>query len=218
VAESLRLYGRHFFRALPLGLPLAVADQLALHLTSVESIVVLVALAPAFTLGYGVATVLLQEDRGVERPGGSWWVTLGVGTLVFLPAAAFFPWFALASVAWLGLVGLVVPVALIEGLGARETVRRALQLGRADYVHAVGSLATLVVLFWLTRLALTLLLHSQADTAIRAAVFLADIVLAPLLFLGPSLLYLDQVARIGSRSRRPRRTHDADLPDAHDAH
>jgi hypothetical protein len=214
VAESLRLYGRHFLRALPLGLPLAVADQLALDLSAAGRVLVLLAFAPVFSAGYAVATALVIG----ERPSGGWRVALVTGTAAFAPAALFFPWFALASVAWLGLVGLVVPVALIERLGVRDTVRRALRLGRADYVHAVGSLATLVILFWLTRLALALLLESQADNTIRAAVFLADLVLAPLLFIGPALLYFDQAARVGSRSRRRRRTQDADLPDALDAH
>jgi hypothetical protein len=216
VAESIRLYGRRFWPALLLGLPLAVADQLALDLNALGRVLVLVAFAPVFTLGYAVGTTLAVPDR----PGGRWWVAMLVGTVVFVPAALFFPWFALASVAWLGLAGLVVPVALIERTGLRATIRRAVQLGRADYVHAAGSLATLVLLFWMTRIALALVLRSQADNTVRVAVFLADVVLAPLLFLGPALLYFDQVARVGSPSRRARRrsTSDADLPDADDAH
>jgi len=217
VAESIRLYGRRFWPALVLGLPVAVADQLALDLNVLGRVLVFVVFAPFFTLAYGTAVTLTFPDR--EARGG-WKTTLVAGTAVFLPAALFFPWFALASVAWLGLVGLVVPVALIEGTGIRESIRRATTLGRADYVHAVGSLATLVLLFWLTRIALALLLRSQADNTIRVAVFLADLVLAPLIFLGSALLYLDQAARVGSPSRRSRtrRTRDADLPDADDAH
>jgi hypothetical protein len=215
VAESLRLYGRRFWAALPLGLPLAVADQLALDLNRLGGVIVLVLLAPVFTLAYALAVQLAAERR--ERRG--WGVAMLAGTLVFLPAALTFPWFALASVAWLGLVGLVVPVALLERAGLTATLRRALDLGRADYVHAVGSLATLVLLFFLTRLALTLVLREQADNTIRVAVFLADLVLAPLIFLGAALLYFDQAARVGSRPRRrTRRTRDADVPDAHDAH
>jgi hypothetical protein len=217
VAESIRLYGRRFWPALVLGLPVAAADQLALDLNVLGRVLVFVVCAPFFTLAYGCAVALAFPDREVR---GRWLTTLAVGTVVFLPAALFFPWFALVSVAWLGLVGLVVPVTLIEGTGFRESIRRAMTLGRADYVHAVGSLATLVLLFWLTRIALALLLRSQADNTIRVAIFLADLVLAPLLFLGSALLYLDQAARVGSPSRRSRtrRTRDADLPDADDAH
>jgi hypothetical protein len=216
VAETIRLYGRRFWPALLLGLPLAVADQLSIDLNALGRVLVLLAFSPVFTLAYAVATTLAVP----ERPGGGWWTAMLVGTAIFVPAALFFPWFALASVAWLGLAGLVVPVALVERTGPRATIRRAFQLGRADYVHAVGSLATLVILFWLTRIALALVLRSQADNTIRVAVFLADLVLAPLLFLGPALLYFDQAARVGSPSRRARRrsTPDADLPDADDPH
>jgi hypothetical protein len=192
VAEALRLYGRRFAVALPIGLPLAVADQLALDLSLAGRALALIVLAPFFTLAYAAACVLAAG----ERPRAGWATALIVGTAVFVPAAVFFPWFALASVAWLGLVGLVVPVALLERLGVRDTLRRAVRLGRADYVHAVGSLATLVILFWLTRIALALVLRTQADNTIRVAVFLADVVLAPLLFLGAALLYFDQAARI----------------------
>ena len=216
VAEAMRLYGSHFFPALLLGIPVALSNQLALDLNSLGRVLVLLVFAPAFTLAYGAATALAAP----ERPGGGWAVALIVGTAVFVPAALCFPWFALASVAWLGVAGLVVPVALIERTGIRATIRRGLQLGRADYVHAVGSLATLVLLFWLTRIALALVLRSQADNTIRVALFLADLVVAPLLFLVPALLYFDQAARVGSPSRRARRrsTRDADLPDADDAH
>jgi hypothetical protein len=116
-----------------------------------------------------------------------------------VPAALLFPWFALAGVLWLGLVGLGVPAALREGTSFSASLRRGLDLGKADYVHAAGSLATLVVLFFLMRIGLALLLESQADNAIRTAIFLSDTVLAPLLFLGGAILYDDQAARLERR-------------------
>ena len=72
-------------------------------------------------------------------------------------------------------------------------------LGRVDLVHSIGALAALVVLFVLTRVVLALVLESQADNTVRTAIFLADSVLAPLLFLGGALLYVDQEARLRSR-------------------
>ena len=133
-------------------------------------------------------------------------VALVLGTLAFLPAAIFFPWFAILSVAWLALVGLVVPVVMIEHLPARAALRRAVELCRADYAHALGSLATLVIAFVLSRVALAFLLREQADNTIRAAVFVADVIVSPLLFLGAALLYFDQAARVDSapRARRSR--------------
>lgn len=201
VAEAIRLYGRSVRRALPLGLPVAVADVVAFGLPVAERILVLLAAAPAFTLAFAWSSAL----AGAVRPGRPTWLrALLLGTLVFLPAAVFFPWFAILSVAWLALAGLVVPVVMIEDLPARRALRRAVELCRADYVHALGSLATLVIVFFLTRYALAFLLRGQADNTIRVAVFLADIVVSPLLFLGAALLYFDQAARVGSSPRARR--------------
>ena len=127
-----------------------------------------------------------------------------LGTAAFLPAAFFFPWFAILSVAWLALVGLVVPVVMIEDAPPRKALRRAVELCRADYIHALGSLATLVIVFVLSRVMLAFLLREQADNTVRAAVFVADLVISPLLFLGAALLYFDQAARVSRTSERKR--------------
>ena len=161
---------------------------------------VLVVTAPVFSLAYAYAATLVV---GREVPLRSWVVAVAAGTLVFVPAALLFPWFALAAVLWLALVGLVVPVAIAEGTSVASSLRRGLELGRVDYVHAAGSLGTLVVLFFLMRAGLALLLNSQADNTVRTAIFLADAVLAPLLFIGGAILYVDQDARLRSRRRRP---------------
>jgi len=216
VAESIRLYGARFARALPLGLVVAAVNQLSLGLEREETTAVLVLAAPAFTGAFAYASLLVDERRAGLR---SWIVGLGVGTLVFLPAALLFPWFALAGVLWLALLGLSVPAAMLEGTSFLGSLRRGLALGRADYVHAAGSLATLVILFVLARLGLALLLESQADNTVRVAIFLADAVLAPIVFLGSALLYVDQDARLRSpRRRRRRKERDADLSHADDAH
>jgi hypothetical protein len=106
--------------------------------------------------------------------------------------------FVLPAVAWLALVGLVVPVLVLERPGVAAAFRRAIQLARADYLHALGSLATLVILFGLVKLSLAVLLHDLGDSSERVALGLADLVLSPLLFLGGALLYVDQAARVRS--------------------
>jgi len=199
VAESLRLYGRHFVRALPLGLGVAAINQLTVDVDRFAVGAVLLVAAPAFSAAYAYACQLEAETAVAPR---SWLVAIAAGTLVFVPAALLFPWFALAAVLWLGLVGLAVPAAMREGPSLTASLRRGLELGRADYVHAAGSLATLVILFFLTRIGLALLLESQADNTVRTAIFLSDAVLAPLLFLGGAILYEDQTARLDSRRDR----------------
>lgn len=199
VAESIKLYARHFMRALPLGVVVAAVNQLTVGGDRVGVGVVLLAAAPVFSAAYAYACQL-EAPRPARR---SWVVAVVAGSLVFVPAALLFPWFALAAVAWLALVGLAVPAAMREETSLGGSLRRGLALGRADYVHAAGSLATLVILFFLMRIGLALLLESQADNTVRTAIFLSDAVLAPLLFLGGAILYDDQIARLERREEVP---------------
>jgi hypothetical protein len=199
VAESIKLYGRNFLRALPLGVVVAAINQLTVDANRLGSGGVLLLAAPAFSAAYAYACRLEAERPAAPR---SWAVAIAAGSLVFVPAALLFPWFALAAVLWLALVGLAVPAAMREGTAFGESLRRGLELGRADYLHAAGSLATLVILVLLMRIGLALLLESQADNTVRTAIFLSDAVLAPLLFIGGAVLYDDQKARLDSRPDR----------------
>jgi hypothetical protein len=213
VAESIRLYGANFLRALPLGVVIATLNQVTVHASHQVVGAVFVLAAPLFSAGYAYAAQLVTRTRA---PLGSWLVAIAAGSLVFFPAALLFPWFALASVLWLALFGLCVPAAIAEGGSVLGVLRRGVALARADYVHAAGSLAALVILFYLARWGLALLLESQADNTVRTAIFLADTVLGPLLFLGAALLYVDQDARLRSRGKR-REERDAAVPDADDS-
>ena len=132
-------------------------------------------------------------------------VGLAAGVVAFLPVPILVRLYILPSIAWLALVGLCVPVVLVEGAGFVESFRRAFRLATADYVHALGSLATLVILYFVTRTVLVLLLQGQGDQTERVALFLGDLAISPLLFVGGALLYTDQVARLAVNSARPRR-------------
>ena len=73
-----------------------------------------------------------------------------------------------------------------------------------DWYHSSSS-----IVFGVTKVMLILLLRGQADSTERIALFLADLVLSPLLFVGAALLYFDQAARVEperkAESRRPTR-------------
>jgi hypothetical protein len=196
VAETLRLYGRRFWRALPLGLSLALLNQVSAGRSVWVQVAILAAWAPLLTASYVAASALVAGSRPLPRIAAT---AFAAGTLAFLPVPLLSLLFALPAVAWLALVGLAVPVAVIEQVGFRAAFRRAVRLARADYVHALGSLATLTIVFALTRLVLVLLLRGTGDQTERIAVFLADLVLGPVLFLGAALLYYDQSARLTRR-------------------
>jgi hypothetical protein len=200
VGEAIKLYGAHFLHALPLGVVVAAVNQLTVGVDRITAGAVLLAAAPVFSAAFAYACSL-----GIETPPARAWATaIGVGCVIWVPAALLLPWFALAAVLWLALAGLAVPAALRERTSLTGSFGRGFALGRADYLHAAGALATLVILFFLMRIGLALLLESQADNTVRTAIVLADAVLAPLLFIGGAILYVDQAARLDSRGDRPK--------------
>jgi hypothetical protein len=150
---------------------------------------------------------------------------VALAVLIYLPFPALRAVFILPGIAWFALVGLAVPVAMVEGLGFRDALVRGRRLAVADYAHALGSLAALVVVVGVAATTLSALLHSQGDNGQRIAVVISDLVLSPMLFIGAALLYLDQSARVGSdasdrRRRRDAHFHppvDADAAGRHDA-
>ena len=120
-----------------------------------------------------------------------------------------------------------MPVLVLERLADRGGAPSCVELARADYVHALGSLATLAILFGLVKLTLALLLRDLGDAGERAALGLADLVVSPLLFLGAALSTSTRRARaeleqrLGARaassthealSSRPRREEAACRP------
>jgi hypothetical protein len=189
VGEKIRAYGDNFWRALPLGLPIAIADQFLVHQHQGTQIVVLLAAGPLIVLAYVRAFL--------------------VGGLIYLPFPALRAIVVLPGIAWFAFIGLAVPAAMKERKGFREGLVRGRQLGTTDYVHALGSLAILVLVVGLGDAALQAALRTQGDNGQRVALFISDLILTPLLYLGGALLYVDQAARVGSRRQDRRRRRDA---------
>jgi len=188
VAESIRFYGQSFWRVLPLGLVLTAVDQASVREPLVVQAVIYWLATPLFVAGYLWACRLVL---GVPVTRSA----TVVAVLIWLPFPALRALLVLPAVAWLAFVGLAAPAAMVEGLGVREALQRGRQLGLADYTHALGSLATLVIVVGLAGNTLSVLLHTQGNSSARVALGLADLVLSPLLFVGSALLYPDQAAR-----------------------
>ncbi len=211
VAESLRLYGARFWPSLALGIgPALVGAALAeLSRTLVWALVPTVGTALWSAAYIGACRLAL----GVER--GNTGVAFVAGCVAFLPLLVqrivVVPGFDLVTLAYFGFVSLAVPAALVEGRGFADAFRRGTRLARADFVHELGSLATLVITIFLSGLVLVVVLHGFGDQAIRVAALLALLVLAPVLLLGAALLYVDQSARVIESGTRPRRRRDADV-------
>jgi len=197
VAESLRLYGRRPWPSLALGLAVVVINQVSAGRSSLTQTLVLAGGAPLMAAAYTGASALVGEVRPARADVVK---AIVVGAVVFVPSAFLARIYVFPAVAWLALVGLVVPVLILERPRVGAALRRATVLARADFIHAFGSLATLVLLFGLVKLTLVLLLRDLGDSGERAALALGDLVMSPLLFIGGALLYVDQAARVRSAS------------------
>jgi hypothetical protein len=204
VAETIRAYGGNFWRVLPLGVPLAIVDQLSVRQPLGPQMLVYWAATPLFVAAYIRACAIVHGTRPNR-------VAIAVAVLIYLPFPALRAVFILPGLAWFALIGLAVPAAMLEQLGFRDALVRGRQLGVADYVHALGSLAALVIVVGISANILSELLNTQSDNSQRVAVFLSDLVLSPLLYLGGALLYVDQAARVGSGRPHRRSRRDADL-------
>jgi hypothetical protein len=194
VGEAVRFYGDHFWPSLALGgAPAAVAvifREVSRHLQ--------LALAPSVagalvSAAYTAACVLVLERKPSRARLGATWLA---GWVVFAPVPFLVLAFVVPGLLWLTALGLVVPVLVMEDVGIRAAFARAWALARADFVHAVGSLFTLAVLVLLSQSVLVLVLRGFGGSGVTVALFLASVVLSPLLFIGTALLYVDQAARV----------------------
>jgi hypothetical protein len=197
VAEAVRFYGSRFWPSLALGLPPAILVVAAAPLDRIERLVLVVSGGSLLVTASYVAALALVAGR---RPG-SLPLAYTIGVLVFAPAPVLATAFIIPALAWLALFGMAVPAVLLEERGFRAAFRRGIELARADYVHALGSLATLVIVVFLCQGVLFFVLRGAGEAAIAVAGFLASLVISPLLFLGAALLYDDQAARVRSSKR-----------------
>ena len=126
IAETIRAYGIHFWRALPLGVPLAVADQLSVREHIPAQMVIFWICTPLFVAGYLWACRIVLHGRITATAAA-------VAILIWLPFPALRAVsLNLLGVAWLAFIGLAVPVAMVERLGFRDALQRGRGLGTAD--------------------------------------------------------------------------------------
>ena len=72
---------------------------------------------------------------------------------------------------------------------------RSIRLARAEYLHALGVIAALLMIYLLIGIVLGVALVGFAENGEVIAAALVQVVLAPFFFLGLSILYFEQRAR-----------------------
>jgi hypothetical protein len=194
VAESIQFYGRHFWACLVLGVPAAVIAVVFTQVSHRTALILAPTLSAALISGTFVYASVIVLEASPPRPRlvAAWLM----GWLVFAPVPFLVIAFILPGLLWLAALGLVVPVLVTEDILLRAALPRAWQLARADFVHALGSMFTLAVVVLLSQSVLVFVLRGFGNAAGSVALFLASVVLSPLLFVGAALLYVDQAARI----------------------
>jgi hypothetical protein len=196
VAESIRLYGRRFFPSLALGLPAAVIVGLGSWTPEPERS------ASILVVGTALSSWALMRAARITYPDatGSSVHAVAVGVVAFLPVViarvVVFPGIYPLALLWLAATLFAIPAVLVERAPARRALLRSLRLARADVVHVLGALVTLVITIVLTAIVLTFLIRGFGDQGIRVASLLALLILTPLFFLGAAVLYADQAARV----------------------
>jgi len=194
VAESIRFYGERFRRCLWIGVPPAALAVLTAHVSRTPGLILAPTLYGALlSASFVYASMLVLDAHPSRRRQIVAWL---VGWAIFAPVPFLVLVFLLPALAWLAALGLAVPALVVEPVGVRESFRRAWELSRGDYVHALGTLATLSIVVFLTQTVLVFLLRGAGGAAVSTALFLANVVVSPLLFLGAAFLYLDQAARV----------------------
>jgi hypothetical protein len=204
IADAIKLYGHRFWRGLGLGIPAAAFTVGASAFDGGPRVAYGLALGPfALALSYVWAVevaIPTQKTRGRA---------LLAGAVAFLPLAAsrvlVFTGVYFVALAWFALVGLAVPSVLVEGRGLRDALRHGFELARADFVHALGTVAALAIVVIVSIFSLSLMLAGFGAQSITISAVMAVVVMSPLFFLGCALLYVDQKARLESGSPRPRR-------------
>jgi hypothetical protein len=216
IADAIRLYGHHFWRGLLIAIPATAFTVGASFLDGAAGIAYGIVVGPlALGLSYLWASVVATGGR--NAPGRA----LLAGVVAFLPLAIsrvlVFEGIYFVALAWFAIFGLAVPSVLVEDRGLVAALRRGIELARADFVHAFGTIAGLAIVVIISIFSLSLLLAGFGSQTIAVSAVLAVVVMSPLFFLGSGLLYLDQKARLESgsprRRRRDARLHHALEPD-----
>jgi MFS family permease len=194
VAESIQFYGQRFWACLALGVAPAAVAVLFANVSRKWGLILAPTLSGALVSATFVwaSTLVLDSVPSRRRLVAAWLL----GWLIFAPVPFLVLAFVIPGLLWLAALGLAVPVLVVEEIPVRAALPRAWQLARADFVHAAGSLFTLAVVVILSQSVLVFILRGFGDADRSTGLFLASVVLSPLLFVGAALLYVDQSARV----------------------
>jgi hypothetical protein len=205
LSETVTIYTRRPWAAIGLGLVVG-GSRLLTELTPDLLDILLVALA--LTAVFAATARLVAGDTFVEA-----WAQVALRSPVLLvltfvvtvPALIAIPIFYLFIIGalWVALMGFSIPVTMLERdpdvTNAFDRIAyallRSIRLARAEYLHALGVIAALLMIYLVFAFALGAALIGFADNGVLVAALLVRVVLAPFFFIGLAVLYYEQRAR-----------------------
>jgi hypothetical protein len=205
LSEAVRIYTRRPWAAFGIGLVEGGAFLLA-RVSPVLFQVLILALAFAAT--YAAAARLVSGDSFTEA-----WAQVGLRapTLVVLMFVVAVPavialqelFLLIVGGLWLALMAFSIPVAMLERDPEvknsfdriAHSLLRSIRLARAEYLHALGVIAALIMINVVLGFALGVALVGFAENGAVVAAVIVRVVLAPFFFIGLSVLYFEQRAR-----------------------
>jgi len=212
ISETVRIYTQRPWAAVGLGLVQGGAHLLAALTPDLLDVLVV---ALASTAIFAAAARLVSGDTVAEA-----WAQVGLRSPVLLvltfvvtvPALIAIPIYYLLIIGalWVALMCFSIPVAMLERdpdlKNAFDRIAyslvRSIRLARAEYLHALGVVAALLMIYLVVGAALGAALIGFAENGMLVAAVLVRAVLAPFFFLGLSVLYFEQRARAAVSSPR----------------
>ena len=209
-AQTTHIYGARIWAAAGIGLIAAAAFVARTYIGDIAGIPVV---ALSITAAWAIAVRVAIGDSFGEACAqaavrGPALLVIAVVAAVPFAVALSQLYLVLIAVAWLALLGFAIPVAVVEQPPDDRFVHRvgfalhrSLDLAKAEYLHAVGVVAALVMGVFVVGVVLFGSLRGFADNGDLAAGAITQVVLAPFFFLGLSVLYFDQRGRALSSAR-----------------
>ena len=204
LAASTKIYSGRGWTYVPLGAIQGVALVLSEWIPTAASIAIY---AVAFTLTFALVSRLVAGDAladAAKRVLSSSLVLAALALVVGVPFVLGSTQLLLLvfSALWLGLTSFAIPAAMVErpsdgGFAGRLTyaLRRTTTLARAEYWHAVGIAAALIIIYVLLGIVLAIAIRGASGLDQRWSLAAAQVPLAPFFFIGLSVLYFEQRAR-----------------------
>lgn len=209
LATAFREYGRRPLTYVAIGTVEALAGLATYSGSGIPLAAGLAIVALAFVFCFAVTVAVTggwSREESIARLRNGAGVLVLLAVIVGLPATLgrVDALFTLIAILWLSIVGFSIPIVIREQRGSdpvtmrgmTTALRRSVAFSQVAFLHAIGVVLILYLVTVLITSILAVALGSFGDQSELAAFVIARAVLVPILFIGMTVLYLDQRERL----------------------